>query len=239
MYYESVNNQKIKELKKLKQKKYRDKMFLIETDHLVKEAYKNGYLKELYIKEGLDYKLDVKTNTISDKVVNYLTDVKTPTGIFGLCKKKDNKLIEGKVLALDGIQDPGNMGTIIRSAVAFGIDTIVINDKCADVYSPKVIRSSEGMIFNVNIIKENLEEFILKIKSTHKIYATNVKNGNTLKSIEKNEKFVIIIGSEGSGVSDSLLELADEYLYIPMKSKCESLNVGVATSIILYELGGE
>ena len=148
-------------------------------------------------------------------------------------------LKEGKILILDSVQDPGNVGTIIRSSVAFNIDTIVINEKCADIYSDKVIRASQGMIFSSNIIKENLEEFVKYIKKTHKVFATKVDGGKPLKDIEKTEKFVIIMGSEGSGVSKELLESADEYLYIPMNRKCESLNVAVATSIILYNFGGD
>lgn len=238
MLYSSINNPKIKSLKLLKQKKYRDKegLFLVEGDHLVKEAYNNGYLKELLIAEKSNYHLDVPTNEISDNVIKYLTDLESPTGIFGICEKKKMNLKEGKILVLDGVQDPGNIGTIIRSSVAFNIDTIVINDKCADIYSSKVIRASQGMIFNANIIKKNLREFIENIKNSHKIIVTKVDGGKKLKDIEKIEKFVIIMGSEGKGVSEELVRLADDYLYIPMNKSCESLNVAVATSIILYEL---
>lgn len=238
MFYSSVNNQKIKELKRLSLKKYRDKenLFLVEGDHLVKEAYKNGYLKELLLKEGLDYQLDVNTNYISESVLNYLTSLEAPTGIIGVCEKRENSLKEGKILVLDGVQDPGNLGTIIRSSVAFNIDSIIINDKCADPYSDKVIRSSQGMIFKANIIKDDLENIILKLKNSHKIFGTKVTDGKSLKSIAKFKKFVIIVGNEGAGVSESLLNLCDENIYIEMNNACESLNVGVATSIILYEL---
>ncbi|MBR2840867.1 MAG: RNA methyltransferase [Bacilli bacterium] len=241
MYYESINNKKIKFLNQLKLKKYRDRegMFLVETENLVKEAYNNGYLKELYVREGININLDVETHYISDNVVKYLSDVKSSTGIFGLCNMKKMNLKEGRILVLDSVQDPGNMGTIIRSACAFNIDTIVINDKCADIYSSKVVRSSEGMIFNMNIIKCDLVDFINNIKKSHKVYGTNVNGGKSLKNVKKNEKFVIIVGNEGNGVSDILLNLADEFLYIPISGKCESLNVSVATGIILYELGGE
>jgi len=238
MLYSSVNNQKIKDLKRLSLKKYRDKenLFLIEGDHLVKEAYKNGYLKELLIKEDLNYELDVQTNYISESVLNYLTSLPSPTGIIGVCEKKENVLKEGKILILDGVQDPGNLGTIIRSSVAFNIDSIVINDKCADPYSDKVIRSSQGMIFRANIIKDDLENIILKLKNSHKIFGTKVTGGKSLKSIAKFKKFAIIVGNEGAGVSENLLNLCDENIYIEMNNACESLNVGVATSIILYEL---
>ena len=241
MLYTSINNEKIKKLKKLKEKKYRDEedMFLVEGKHLTTEAYNNGYLIELLIPENSDYKLDIETNQISENIIKYLSDLKSPTGIFGICKKKKMNLKEGKILVLDSVQDPGNMGTIIRSSVAFNIDTVVINEKCADIYSDKVIRASQGMIFSSNIIKENLENFIEKINKTHKIYATKVDGGKSLKDIEKPEKFVIIMGNEGTGVSKNLLDAADEYLYIPMNKKCESLNVAVATSIILYNFGGD
>ena len=241
MLYTSINNPKIKKLNLLKQKKYRDKenIFLVEGDHLVKEAYNNGYLKELLVPEGSEYKLEVETNEINETVIKYLTSLKTPTGIFGICEKKKMTLKEGKILVLDNVQDPGNVGTIIRSSVAFNIDTIVVNESCADIYSDKVIRASQGMIFSANIIKEDLNSFIPQIKKTHKVFATKVDNGKELKNIEKLKNFVIIMGSEGKGVSPSLLNLADEYLYIPMNGKCESLNVAVATSIILYYLGGD
>ena len=238
MLYSSTKNEKIKNLKNLTQKKYRDKenLFLVEGDHLVKEAYKKGYLIELLVPENSGYKLDVETNEISESVIKYLTELKNPTGIFGVCKKKEKAFQEGKILILDSVQDPGNLGTIIRSAAAFNVDTIVINDKCADPYSFKVVRASQGMIFSVNLIEEDLVQFIQKIKIDYKIYATKVDGGKNIKSIEKNKKFAIIMGNEGQGVSDELLKMADEYIYIPMNSNCESLNVAVATSIILYEL---
>lgn len=238
MLYSSTNNEKIKRIKQLREKKYRDKenLFLVEGDHLVKEAYNNGYLKEVLVPQGKEYNLEIEINEISENVIKYLTELENPTGIFGICEKKSMKFKEGKILILDSVQDPGNLGTIIRSCVAFDIDTIVINDKCADIYSSKVIRASQGMIFNANIIKENLEEFISKIKDTHKIFATKVDGGKNLKDIEKKEKIAIIMGNEGKGVSEKLLKLAKDYLYIPMNKQCESLNVAVATSIILYEL---
>ena len=151
-------------------------------------------------------------------------------------KEKNMKLNGKKLLVLDSIQDPGNMGTIIRSSVAFNIDTIIINDKCVDIYSDKVIRSSQGMIFKTNIIKEDLHSFITKIKGQIPIYGTKVTGGKDLKTLEKISEFAIIMGNEGNGVDPKLLDLCDEYLYIPMNKNCESLNVGVATSIILYEL---
>lgn len=238
MIYTSINTPKIKELSKLKIKKQRDKLglFLVEGAHLVKEAYESGYLKELLLLENSEFKLDVLTNYVTENVLKYLTDVETPAGIIGVCEIKQMNLHGNKLLLLDGIQDPGNLGTIIRSSVAFNVDTIIINDKCADPYSNKVVRASQGMLFKTNIVKEDLNKFIKEIKGKIPIYGTKVTNGKNVKNLEKISKFAIIMGNEGQGVSQELLDLCDEYLYIPMNKKCESLNVGVATSIILYEL---
>lgn len=238
MIYTSINNPKIKELSKLKIKKQRDKLglFLVEGAHLVKEAYESGYLKELLLLENSEFKLDVLINYVTENVLKYLTDVETPAGIIGVCEIKQMNLQGNKLLLLDGIQDPGNLGTIIRSSVAFNVDTIIINDKCADPYSNKVVRASQGMLFKTNIVKEDLNKFIKDIKGKIPIYGTKVTNGKNVKNLEKISKFAIIMGNEGQGVSQELLDLCDEYLYIPMNKKCESLNVGVATSIILYEL---
>ena len=238
MLYSSVNNPKIKELSKLKTKKIRDKqnMFLIEGIHLVKEAYDSGLLKEILLLEDTEFQLDVETNYITENVLKHLSQVESPSGIIGICRAKEMTLQGKKLLILDSVQDPGNIGTIIRSSVAFNIDTIIINDKCADIYSDKVIRSSQGMIFKTNIVKKDLSKFLNEIKGKIPIYGTKVTGGKSLKKLEKISEFAIIMGNEGKGVSENLLQLCDEYLYIPMNKACESLNVGVATSIILYEL---
>lgn len=238
MLYQSTNNPKIKELAKLKIKKHREKqgLFLIEGEHLVKEAYDSNILEELLILENKEFNLDVKTNYITKNVLNYLTQVETPVGIIGVCKLTNKQIKGNRLLILDSIQDPGNLGTIIRSSVAFNIDTIIINDKCADPYSDKVIRSSQGMIFKINIVKKDLPSYLKEIKGKIPIYGTKVTGGKNIKNLEKIESFAIIMGNEGKGVDETLLKLCDEYLYIPMNEKCESLNVGVATSIILYEL---
>lgn len=239
MIYTSTDNKKIKELKKLNIKKYRDQSnsFLVEGEHLVLEAYKKGLLEELFLEENTKLDLDVKTSYLSRNVIKFISELDNPSNIIGLCKKVEEKEIGNKVLVLDDIQDPGNFGTIIRSAVAFNIDTIVVSNNTVDLYNSKVIRASQGMLFNINIIRRDLNVFVLELKKEgYQIYATKVNGGKSLKTIEKMEKFAIIMGNEGAGVSDDLMSLANEYLYIDMNSNCESLNVAVATSIILYEL---
>lgn len=239
MLYSSIDNNKIKDLKKLQNKKYRDKKnkFLVEGRHLVLEAYKTNYLEELLLEENELLPLDVMTNYITNNVSNYLTELETSTNIIGVCNKKEGILKGNKIVYLDCIQDPGNLGTIIRSCVAFNVDTLILSKDCVDLYNSKVIRATQGLLFHMNIIIEDIDKIIPKLKDDgYKIYGTNVTYGKSLKNVAKVEKFVIIMGNEGNGISEVSQELCDEFLYIDMNGVCESLNVGVATSIILYEM---
>lgn len=240
VFYSSINNDKIKNLKKLNSKKYRDLngLFLVDGEHLVMEAYNSGYLDELILLEGTDFNLDVKTSYVSMDVMKYISSLDSPNGIMGVCHKKNNILSGDRVVILDDVQDPGNLGTIIRSCVAFNVDTLVLTEGCVDLYNPKVIRSTQGMLFKLNIIVvSDILDFVNDLKrKNYRIYSTKVNGGNSLKSIEKCSRFAIIMGNEGNGVRDSLMDLADNYIYIDMNPSCESLNVGCATSIILYEL---
>ena len=175
MIYTSTDNKKIKELKKLNIKKYRDQSnsFLVEGEHLVLEAYKKGLLEELFLEENTKLDLDVKTSYLSRNVIKFISELDNPSNIIGLCKKVEEKEIGNKVLVLDDIQDPGNFGTIIRSAVAFNIDTIVVSNNTVDLYNSKVIRASQGMLFNINIIRRDLNVFVPELKKEgYQIYAT-------------------------------------------------------------------
>ena len=140
---------------------------------------------------------------------------------------------------LDNLQDPGNLGTIIRSAVAFNIGTIIISDDSVDLYNPKVVRSTEGMIFNLNVIRRNLKEVIPVLKRQgYKIVGTLVNAGDDLKNIDK-ENVCIIIGNEGNGMSLDIRDMCDNFTNIKISDNCESLNAGVAASIIMYEVNHE
>ena len=239
MLYTSIDNNYIKDIKKLNTKKYRDieNKFLIEGEHLVLEAFKSGYLDTLILKEGTTFELDINTIYVSNNVLKYISELETSQPIMGICHKVNPRNIGTRVLALDNIQDPGNLGTIIRSAVAFNTDTILLSDTSVDLYNSKVLRSTQGLLFHLNIIKCNLCEKLEELKTDdYQIIGTSVTNGNDIKTIEHNKKFVIIMGNEGNGISDAVSSLCDSYVYIKMNESCESLNVGVATSIILYEL---
>lgn len=230
---ESVNNEKIKYYAKLKQKKFRDKesLFIVEGEHLVAEAKKRGLVEVIYSLDEYD-----GATRVSESVMAKLSSLDTIPRVLAVVNKPEVREIKGNILLLDDIQDPGNLGTIIRSAVAFGIDTIVASNNTVDLYNFKTVRSSEGMLFNINYLNEDLGEFIRNIKGDYTIYNTNVKTGTDLSKLKKREPFALIMGNEGAGVKRELQELATENIYIPMKDNCESLNVAMATSIILYEL---
>ena len=240
MLYTTKENSKIKDIKKLNQKKYRDKenLFLIEGEHLVLEAFKKNYIKELILEQDEIFPLDVPTSYVTNDLINYISELENPSNIMAICTKlKENEELGNRILILDQIQDPGNLGTIIRSAVAFNIDTIILGNNTVDLYNSKVIRASQGLMFHINIIRKELLEIIPELKeNNYKIMGTKVTHGKSIKTLAKSEKFVIIMGNEGSGISEETEELCDEFVYIDMNPDCESLNVGVATSIILYEL---
>lgn len=241
MVITSLDNDKVKYYYKLQKKKYRDlnNEFVVEGEHLVLEAYKAGVLKEILILEEEVLPIEVPQIEVSKEVLKKITSLNTPPKMIGLCEKKIDTTIGKRILILDEIQDPGNMGTIIRSTVAFNIDTIVIGDGCVDVYSPKVIRATQGMIFHVPIVFYSIDKLIPILKKLNiKVYATNVKYGEEVKNLTKKEKetFALIIGNEGNGVNPKYLEMSDKFIYIPMNEVVESLNVAIATSIILYEM---
>ena len=240
MLITSVNNEHIKELVKLKDKKYRDQSdtFLVETKHLVLEAYKEGLVKELIFEQNELFPLDVDTLYVSPEVLKKLSSTNTPSKVMAVVyKKKEIDRVGEKVLILDNIQDPGNLGTIIRSAVAFNIDTIVLSNDTVDLYNPKVVRSNQGMMFHVNIIKRDIISFIHELKNEgYKIVGTKVTNGHDVRDAKIYSHFALIIGNEGKGISYDVDNLCDEYLYIKMDNNCESLNASVAASILMYEI---
>jgi TrmH family RNA methyltransferase len=234
----SLDNKRIKNYAKLLNKKYRDEegMFLVEGEHLVIEASKAGCLIEVIKCEDYEMDFDVTTTLVTYEVIKKLSNTLNPQKVIGVCKKLEDKEIGNKVLLLEDIQDPGNLGTIIRSSLAFNVHDIILSKNTVDLYNDKVIRSSQGMIFKVNVLRCDLVSKIGELKDkNYLILGTDVVDGVDVRSISVN-KFVLVMGNEGSGVSKEIKELCDKNLYINMNKDCESLNVGVATSILLYEL---
>ena len=243
MIITSKDNEIIKNIKKLHDKKYRIDSYIVEGIKMVKEAISENQLIELIaIREDFEIKFDtknIKIITVSSKVFDDISDVKTPQGILAVIKKKPNKQIETNtdyILALDSLQDPGNMGTIIRTADSANINQIIINKTTVDPYSSKVIRSTMGAIYRMNIIEvENLESTLKELQSkSFKVITTDLKAEKSIYDINYN-RTIVVIGNEANGVSQEVLEIADERVIIPMLGKTESLNASIAASIMIYE----
>lgn len=233
MIITSLKNEKVKYWYNLRNKKFRDqeRRFLIEGDHLINEARKQNLVIETIsiVDKNADY-------FVTKEIMEKISEQKSIGYNAAVVRFIPEDSITGNLLILDGVQDPGNLGTIIRSCIAFGVSNIILSDNSVDLYNSKVIRATEGMIFNINVLRRNLIEFIPIVKNLgYKIVGTDVKNGINIKDINK-ENIAIVMGSEGKGLSDDVKNMCDNFVYIKMDNACESLNVGVATSILLYEV---
>ncbi len=227
----SLDNPKIKALMKLKKAKERkkEKKFIVEGPHLVEEAKKLNLLIEAFsIDEKEGY------TSISKQMMDKIAETDTTVTEIGLCKMIESDKLTDKILILDAVQDPGNLGAMMRSANAFGFKTIVLGEGSCDIYNPKVIRSSQGAIFKLNFLHKNIVEFIDELND-YDIYGTSVVNGIELDNVTVNKKIAIILGNEGNGISEEVFKKLNKNIYIPMENT-ESLNVSVAASIIMYKL---
>ena len=228
----SLTNEKIKEYSKLNQSKYREEkgMFIVEGPHLVDEADKLGLLVEVITTDP-----NVKGTLVNDAVMKKLSNTVHPVKVLGICKFIKKNELTSKVLVLDTISDPTNLGTLLRSAVAFGFDTVFLSNGSVDSYNDKVIRGSQGAIFKINILKGDLISFLEKIKKTHQILGTNVRVGKDVTTVELKPQLALILGNEARGMCEEANNFTDENLFIKMHNT-ESLNVSVAGSILMYEI---
>ncbi len=250
----SKDNEFIKHVKKLKDKKYRDlsNEYIIEGIKLIEEAIKEeAQINQIVICDDCEKTQNIPKNLmyeiakyecvyVANKVFNTISQVNSPQGIFAVVEKNNkNKQIDYKqdiIIALDNIQDPGNLGTILRTADSIGLNQILVSKGTVDVYNPKVVRSTMGAIFRVKVIE--CEDIVKAIKETKKhkfkLVVTTPNTQDTIYNINYNKK-VIAIGNEANGVSKEIQDLADYKVKIPMLGKTESLNASVATGIVLYE----
>jgi TrmH family RNA methyltransferase len=229
---ESLTNTKIKYAVKLKQKKYRNEynQFLIEGEHLIIEAQKSDLIDTIFYTSG-DY--SVNAYQVSNQVFSKISELGNDHGVIAICNKPKNLPISKKILLLDGVQDPGNLGTLIRTAAAFGFKTIIAENS-VDYYNEKVIRSSQGALFYVNLIEDSIIDFVRNNGDYH-VFGTDVLNGKDIRNTSfKYDKLAIVLGNEGSGVRPIVKDIVKENIYIPM-SETESLNVAIAGAIIMYE----
>ncbi len=250
----SKDNELIKHIKKLKDKKERDlsNEYIIEGIKLIQEAIQeNAKIKQIIICDDCEKTESIPKDLmyeiakqeciyVTNKVFDSITEVMNPQGILAIIEKQSKEIqIDDKqdiILALDDIQDPGNLGTILRTADSIGLTQILVSKGTADSYNPKVVRSTMGAIFRVKIIEcEDLVKTLKEIKK-HKfeIVVSSLQTDNSIYDINYHKK-VIVIGNEANGVKKEIQDLADKKIKIPMLGKTESLNASVATGIILYE----
>ncbi len=229
MIITSKQNKSFKLWKNLKLKKYRDAhgMFLVYGKHLVDQAKKHHAIVEILSTTEID-----GCTTLTKDLMNDLQQAETYFDLIAVCKKTNPRIESPKVLMLDDVQDPDNVGALIRSAAAFGFLHVVVSLKSADFYNEKVIRASKGAIFDVYLERKPLENAIVSfIQNDYQIVYADAHESS---KINKTKKAVLVLGNEGHGISDSIKALAHQSIHIPTEN-VESLNVSVAGGILMYE----
>ncbi|WPX09910.1 TrmH family RNA methyltransferase [Anaerocellum danielii] len=260
-FISSRENECIKRVKKLHDKKYREefKSFIIEGLKLVKEAidyqikcvnilifsqqakekYQEFYNECKYLLQDGKIKRVIE---VPDKLFEYITTTSTPQGILAECNFIDTDInfIKNlkRVVVVNKLQDPGNLGTLIRCADAFGFDAVITTKGTVDIYNPKAIRATMGSLFHLLIVREVEEGELIKILKDNSfiVYVATPYGDIEVSKIVPDKRFCVVIGNESEGVSDSFTKVATRKIKIPMVGKAESLNAAVASSIVLYEL---
>lgn len=238
----SVQNRSVKEWKKLHRRRHREqtKQFLIEGFHLIEEAYKTRQpIETVIVEESIkvpDWVHPKDVVRVHERVFQEISQTETPQGIAAVVRMKQVELEHHRyVLLIDAIQDPGNLGTMIRTADAAGFSKIVLGRGTVDVYNDKVIRASQGSIFHIPIVERSLEEEIAQLKEKKfSIWATTLEGAKNYRDVDVEEKTAIIFGNEGRGIHLDFIKLADKLVKIPIFGRAESLNVGIAAGILMY-----
>ena len=248
----SKDNSIIKEIKKLKDRKVRSAKgeFIVEGFRFVEEALKSDYeVKTLIIEESVEGKLSsyniykyldsINTIYVTKSIMKLLASTETPQGVLAVVKNKDIELVDddGFYIFCDKVQDPGNLGTIIRTAHASGALGVILRKGTVDLYNDKTLRSTMGSIFNVPVVYDNDDlDTILSLKNNgFKIISSSLDTDYNFYDIDLTGKCIIVVGNEGNGISSEIFAISDEKFKIPMPGGAESLNVGIATSVIAFE----
>ena len=250
----SKDNELIKHIRKLKDKKYRDESneYVVEGVKLVEEAVKeNAKIKQIIVCEDTTRTYEIPTHimleiaryeciSVSNKIFNIITQVTNPQGIMAIIEKnaQDAQIDYSQdiIVVLDDVQDPGNLGTILRTVDSIGLNQIIVSKGTADAFNSKVVRSTMGAIFRIKIIEvEELAQAIKEMRKHHfKLMVTSLQTKNSIYDIDFNKK-IIVIGNEANGVSKEIQDMADEKAKIPMLGRTESLNASVAAGVVMYE----
>lgn len=240
----SKANSVVKNAKKLHQKKYRKSAYLIEGWHLFEEAVQAGVtIEKIFALESYRDQLATFPQTIwvSEEILLDLADTQTPQGIVAVIQKEEvglPELHQGKFLFLEDVQDPGNVGTIIRTADAAGFTGVIVSDKSADIYSLKTLRSMQGSHFHLPIYQMSSQALLKETKEAAiTVLATTLSKVSVdYRELVPIENFVLVMGNEGQGISSLMAESADQLVHISMKGQAESLNVAVAAGILIFHL---
>ena len=238
----SKANSVVKNAKKLHQKKYRKSAYLIEGWHLFEEAVQAGVtIEKIFALESYRDQLAAFPQTVwvSEEILRDLADTQTPQGIVAVIQKEEVGLpdfSQGKFLFLEDVQDPGNVGTMIRTADAAGFTGVIVSDKSADIYSLKTLRSMQGSHFHLPIYRMPVATFVEGAKKSDlPILATTLsRDSKDYRELSSLENFVLVMGNEGQGISSVMAESADQLVHISMKGRAESLNVAVAAGILMF-----
>ena len=238
----SKSNQRIKAAKKLQQKKYRTKSYLIEGWHLVEEAIKAEVpIESIFIDEAYGDRLTDHPGRVlvSSDVIQYLADTPSPQGVIAQLSLQSAPLpqeLGGRYLVLDDVQDPGNVGTLIRTADAAGFQGVFLTEKTADLYNLKTLRSMQGSHFHLPIYRMDKEELLayLDQQDLPLYVSTLARDSVAYNELSLPQSFVWVVGNEGAGVSQEMVEAANQLVHIPMPGRAESLNVAVAGGILLF-----
>ncbi len=238
----STQNAQVKQWQKLKRKKERTKTntFLVEGFHLVEEAITAGWtIEKLILREETElpeWASHLEAETVSEHVFKSITETETPQGIAAVVQMQDKKLKRhNRILLLDAVQDPGNLGTIIRTADAAGYDAIYLGEGSADRYNDKVIRATQGSIFHLPVLTADLELLVPELQDIgYTVWAAALEGAVDYRAVSAPEKTALLVGNEGAGIDKRLIAQSDMAVKIPIFGKAESLNVSIATGILLY-----
>ena len=240
----SKANNVVKNAKKLHQKKYRTESYLIEGWHLFEEAFSSGaeIVSIFALPEYADRLRDVTdVHWVSPELLKDLADSKTPQGIVAEVRLREEDpptILSGKYLFLEDVQDPGNLGTIIRTADAAGLSGVFISNRSADLYNLKTLRSMQGSHFHLPIYRlETMKLLQLARESKIPVFASTLSDHSVdYQTLKGSNDFLLVMGNEGQGISSVVSEATDQLVHIPMKGRAESLNVAVAAGILIFYL---
>ena len=239
----SLKNPKVAAWKALKDRKGRRESgcFLVEGRKMVEEALASAFdVAAVLVQEGVSFPdgLTMPAYELPEHVLAAVCDTKTPQGIAAVVRMKEQSALGKHIVVLDGVQDPGNVGTIIRTADAAGLDGVLLSNQCADVFSPKVLRATMGSIFRMNLrTTDDLPGELTKLREKGYSILSSQLDGTPFYEREKvAEQFALIIGNEGNGVSEQVQQTATHRVRLPMRGGAESLNAAIAAAIMMYEL---